>query len=65
MLYEQGIRPSPYTYVLQPLRHFYWRFVTLQGYRDGLHGLRLSALMAWYELQKYLTLRRILSEQGG
>lgn len=64
ILYEQGIRPKPYTYLLQPLRHFYWRFVTLKGYRDGLHGLHLSALMAWYELQKYLTLRQILSQQG-
>jgi (heptosyl)LPS beta-1,4-glucosyltransferase len=43
---------------LQPLRQFVWRFVTLRGYRDGLHGLRLSLLMAWYEFQKYVRLRR-------
>ena len=41
----------------QPLRHFWWRFVTLKGYRDGWHGLRLSALMAWYEARKYWVLR--------
>jgi glycosyltransferase involved in cell wall biosynthesis len=58
-LYRQGVRVKPQNYVLQPLRHFIWRFVTLKGYRDGWHGLRLSLLMAWYELQKYLRLRRL------
>ena len=38
---------------LQPLRQFYWRFVTLGGYRDGWHGLRLSLMMARYENRKY------------
>ncbi len=59
VLFEQGIRPKPQNYVLQPWRQFWWRFVTLKGYRDGLHGLRLSALLAWYELRKYLLLRRL------
>lgn len=53
ILYEQGVRPKPHNFILQPLRHFRWRFFTLKGYRDGLHGLRLSILMAWYELRKY------------
>jgi hypothetical protein len=44
---------------LQPWRQFWWRFVTLRGYRDGLHGLRLSALLAWYEFRKYLLLRSL------
>lgn len=52
-LYEAGVRPKPHNYVLQPLRQFWWRFVTLRGYVDGLHGLRLSLLMAWYEYRKY------------
>ena len=64
MLFEAGIRPKPQNYVLQPLRQFWWRFVTLKGYRDGLHGLRLSLLMAWYELRKYLELRRLWREKG-
>jgi len=59
VLYEQGIRPKPQNYVLQPLRQFWWRFITLRGYSDGLHGLRLSWLMAWYELKKYLLLREL------
>ncbi|MBK9123446.1 MAG: glycosyltransferase family 2 protein [Chloroflexi bacterium] len=53
ILYEQGVRPKPHNFILQPLRHFRWRFFTLKGYRDGLHGLRLCVLMAWYELRKY------------
>ncbi|MBZ0278639.1 MAG: glycosyltransferase family 2 protein [Anaerolineae bacterium] len=57
IMYEQGIRPKPQNYILQPWRQFWWRFVTLKGYTDGLHGLRLSVLMAWYELRKYRLLR--------
>lgn len=53
ILFEQGVRPRPHNYVLQPLRHFRWRFFDLKGYHDGLHGLRLSVLMAWYEFRKY------------
>lgn len=52
-LYSQGVRPSQHNFVLQPLRHFYWRYVTLGGYQDRWHGLRLSLLMAWYEYRKY------------
>jgi (heptosyl)LPS beta-1,4-glucosyltransferase len=63
ILFEQGIRPRPQNYLLQPWRQFWWRFVTLSGYRDGLHGLRLSALMAWYEFRKYLLLGRLWNEK--
>lgn len=62
ILYEAGIRPKPQNYFLQPWRQFWWRFVTLKGYRDGLHGLRLSLLMAWYELRKYVLLRELWRE---
>lgn len=61
IMYEQGIRPKFRNFILQPLRHFYWRFITLKGYQDGWHGFKLSALMGWYELRKYLVLRRIWS----
>jgi glycosyltransferase involved in cell wall biosynthesis len=47
-LHRRGVRLRPHTFVLQPLRHFWWRFVTLKGYRDGLHGLRLCLLLAYY-----------------
>lgn len=59
ILKDQGIKPRPHKFVTMPLRQFIWRFVTLRGYRDGLHGLRLSLLMAWYELQKYRHLQRL------
>lgn len=59
ILFKQGVRPKPRNYVLQPLREFRRRFVSLKGYRDGLHGLHLSALMAYYNFDMYRRLRRI------
>jgi hypothetical protein len=61
IMFEQGIRPKPQNYFLQPARHFYWRYITLGGYRMGWHGLRLCLLMAWYELRKYMKLRELWS----
>ncbi|MCY3834094.1 MAG: glycosyltransferase family 2 protein [Chloroflexi bacterium] len=52
-LYSQGVKPKQRNLVLQPIRQFYWRFITLRGYGDRWHGLRLSLLMAWYEYRKY------------
>ncbi len=48
ILAERGIRPRPHNFILQPLREFRRRFFTLHGYRDGLHGLRMGLLLAWY-----------------
>src|SRR5690554_6215981 len=59
ILKAQGSTPRPHKFVTRPVRHFIWRFITLKGYRDGLHGLRLSLLMAWYEFQKYRHLQRL------
>ncbi|WP_420631105.1 glycosyltransferase family 2 protein [Candidatus Leptofilum sp.] len=53
ILYDEGVKPKPHNYILQPLRQLYWRFVTLDGYKDGLHGLRLSLYMTYYEWVKY------------
>ncbi len=63
MRHARGQRASLRELLLQPLHHFRWRFVTLQGYREGWHGLRLCLLMAWYEFQ---TIRRLrgLAGQG-
>ncbi|MBN1680605.1 MAG: glycosyltransferase family 2 protein [Anaerolineae bacterium] len=63
ILKEQGIQPKLHKFVTMPLRQFIWRYITLQGYRDGLHGLRLSLLMAWYEFRKYVHLRRIYRDE--
>jgi glycosyltransferase involved in cell wall biosynthesis len=64
ILYNDGIRPKPQNYILQPLRQFWWRFVSLKGYQDGLHGFRLSLLMGWYEFRKYWRLRGLWREKG-
>lgn len=65
VLFEAGVRPKWYTYLAQPLRQFRWRFWTLRGYQDGLHGLRLSLLMAWYEWRKVAILGQLWREKGG
>ena len=48
ILAEQGVRPRPHNLILQPARELRRRFVTLQGWRDGIHGLRIALLLAWY-----------------
>jgi glycosyltransferase involved in cell wall biosynthesis len=47
-LIQRGIRPRPHNFVLQPLREFRRRYITLAGYQDGLHGLHLALWLAWY-----------------
>jgi hypothetical protein len=58
ILVEKGVRPHPYTPYTQIPRHFWWRFFTLGGWRDGLYGILLSGLMAYYEMVKYRKVRR-------
>ncbi len=48
----------PHNLVLQPWREFRRRYVALEGWRDGLNGLVVCALMAWYELRVLVALRR-------
>jgi hypothetical protein len=62
ILFKKGIKPKPQNFVLQPLREFRRRFFTLEGYRDGAHGLRLSALMAYYNFDLYRRLARMWRE---
>jgi len=59
ILFDQGVRPKPHNFVLQPLREFRRRYMLLEGYKDGFHGLLLSLLMAYYTLVMYLGLRRL------
>lgn len=63
ILHQQGIKAKPQNFILQPLRHFRWRYFTLKGYQDGLHGLRLSLLMAWYEFRKYQMLAALWADK--
>ncbi len=59
MRFAQGERASLRAALLQPLRHFRWRFFTLRGWQEGWHGLRLCALMTWYEFRILLRLRQL------
>ena len=58
VLQENGTIPKFHTPYTMPFRHFYWRFITLKGYRDGLHGLRLSTYLGYYEWVKYRLLAK-------
>ncbi len=62
-LYEQGVRPRHRSFVLQPLREFRRRYLTLAGYQDGTHGLRLSLYMAWYTLTTYRELHSLWAQR--
>jgi glycosyltransferase involved in cell wall biosynthesis len=57
--YAAGRRARWRGFVGQPLREFFRRFVTLQGYRDGAHGLVLSSLMAYYAFRRQVLLARL------
>ena len=62
-LAKRGVRVRPHHFVVQPLREFRRRFLSLEGWRDGWRGWLLSALMAWYALEVYADLRN-LARQG-
>ncbi len=49
----------------QPLREFFRRYVSLRGWRDGGHGLLLSALMAYYAFVRWRMLKGMERETGG
>jgi (heptosyl)LPS beta-1,4-glucosyltransferase len=59
------VRPRFWAPLAQPLRQFRWRFLTLEGYRDGWRGLLLSVLMAYYDVRVYRRLRTIVRSRGG
>ncbi|MBK8045808.1 MAG: glycosyltransferase family 2 protein [Anaerolineales bacterium] len=68
MLAQRGIAPRPHNYVLQPLREFRRRYLTLGGWRDGWMGLQLSGWFAWYygfEPYRILEAARTTVNQGG
>jgi len=62
ILREKKVRVRPWTYVTMPLREFWRRFVTMEGYRDHVYGILFCGLMSWYTLTTYLRLRKL--EQG-
>lgn len=58
-LQREGHRFRARQLLTMPLRQFWWRFITLHGWKDGWHGLRLSLLMGRFELEKYRLLRNL------
>lgn len=59
-LHDQGVQVTLKKLLSQPLRHFWWRYVTLKGYQDGWHGLRLCVLLAYYfGFRNYVRLRKM------
>ena len=50
---RQGAKCRFYSPYYMALKHFWWRFGTLQGYRDGWHGLRLCVLLGYYFGYRY------------
>ena len=60
------MKPWPHKFIRQPLREFWRRYVTLQGYKDGWLGLKLAVLLGfyygfmphWYLLEKRDCVRR-------
>jgi glycosyltransferase involved in cell wall biosynthesis len=57
-LRREGVCPRPWSVLLQPLREFCRRYVTLEGYKDGLLGAQLAALLAWTTCSTYWKLHR-------
>jgi glycosyltransferase involved in cell wall biosynthesis len=58
-LLREGKRTRLRSFIGQPARELYRRFVGLQGYRDGVHGLLLSVLLAYYQWLTYVKLWRM------
>ena len=52
-LYRRGEKCKFYSPCYMTVRHFWWRYVTLKGYQDGLHGWRLCWLLAYYFGYRY------------
>ncbi len=65
ILHEQRVNVRPWTYLRQPLREFWRRFVTLQGYRDHLYGVLFCGLMAYYTFVTYWRLRKMRSGKSA
>jgi len=62
MMHQGGERAHWRSFFLQPWREFRRRFVTLEGYKDGFHGLVLALLMAYYAFLVCAKLRALSLE---
>lgn len=64
-LQASGVTWRPHRLLSQPLRAFRRRWITYEGWRDGLTGLGLAAAMAWWEGAAHLELRRLEQKKNG
>ena len=63
-LYRSGTRRRPTAMALQPMREFWRRLVSLDGYQDGRVGVLLSLLMAEHEWRVQRALRARWRDAG-
>ena len=63
--YAEGRRARWRGFIGQPVREFFRRYISLQGWRDGGQGLLLSALMAYYALVRQQRLREMQNQSLG
>ncbi len=63
--WRRGERVRARAYLGQPLREFWWRYVTLGGYRDGPLGLLLAGYLAYAALLRARALARLWRERGA
>jgi len=49
----EGKRAKLQNLITRPIQEFLRRFITYHGWRDGLHGLRLSLLMGYFQWVVY------------
>jgi len=63
--YAEGKRARWRGVIGQPVREFFRRYVSLQGWRDGGHGLLLSALMGYYAFVRWRMLREMQHSAGA
>ncbi len=62
---ERGLHARPRNLLLQPIRELRRRYLELGGYRQGLLGLQLSALMAEATFHTYRELLRLQQHESS
>lgn len=63
--YAEGKRARWRGLIGQPMREFLRRYISLRGWRDGGHGLLLSALMAYYAFVRQRMLWEMQNQSLG
>ena len=61
-LASQGLRARPRQLLSQPLKEFWRRYISLEGWRDGLLGLYLCSAMGYYKFWTHWHMLRMRRE---